>query len=101
MPFQNKRITILYGSQTGNAQDLAERIWRESKRYYFIGSVLCMDHYNILDLVNENCVIFICSTTGQGEEPDNMKNFWKFLLRKNLAKDSLANLRLGNCTFSY
>lgn len=96
MPYENEKITILYGSQTGNAQDLAERIWRESKRFFFSGPVLCMDNYNILELVNEKCAIFICSTTGQGEEPDNMKNFWRFLLRKNLAKDSLTNLRLNN-----
>ncbi|GJQ80364.1 hypothetical protein Trydic_g12228 [Trypoxylus dichotomus] len=93
MAYQNEKITILYGSQTGNSQDLAERIWRESKRFFFTGSVLCMDNYNILELVSEKCVVFVCSTTGQGEEPDNMKNFWKFLLRKNLALDSLANLR--------
>lgn len=95
MTYQNERIITLYGSQTGNSQDLAERVWRESKRYFFTGPVMCMDSYNILELVDEKCVIFICSTTGQGEEPDNMKNFWKFLLRKNLARDCLSNLRLG------
>jgi sulfite reductase alpha subunit-like flavoprotein len=91
--FTNEKIVILYGSQTGNAQDLAERIWRESKRYYFKSCVKSMDDYNVLKLINEQCVIFICSTTGQGEEPDNMKQFWKFLLRKNLPADSLSNLK--------
>jgi len=38
-------------------------------------------------------VIFVCSTTGQGEEPDNMKQFWRFLLRKNLPPDSLQGMR--------
>jgi equilibrative nucleoside transporter 1/2/3 len=28
----NRKITILYGSQTGTAQEVAERIWREAKR---------------------------------------------------------------------
>lgn len=93
MNFINEKLTILYGSQTGNAQDVSERIWRESKRYYFTGFVKSMDDYNVLDLINEKCVIFICGTTGQGDEPDNMKNFWKFLLRKNLPKNSLSNLR--------
>jgi sulfite reductase alpha subunit-like flavoprotein len=91
--FTNEKIVILYGSQTGNAQDLAETIWRESKRYYFKSCVKSMDDYNVLELINEQCVIFICSTTGQGEEPDNMKQFWKFLLRKNLPADSLSNLK--------
>lgn len=89
-----RKLTILYGSQTGTAQDLAEYIWRESKRFHFIGSVLSMDKYDVRELINERLVVFICSTTGQGEEPENMKSFWKFLLRKGLPVDSLCSL---NC----
>lgn len=99
MTFENAKLTILYGSQTGNSQDVAERIWRESKRYYFKTSIKCMDEYKITQLVNERFVIFVCSTTGQGEEPDNMKNFWKFMLRKNLPSDSLVNLRQAKLYF--
>jgi sulfite reductase alpha subunit-like flavoprotein len=33
--------------------------------------------------------IIVCSTTGDGEEPDNMKRFWRFLLRRNLPIDLL------------
>jgi flavodoxin len=28
----NRKINILYGSQTGTAKEVAERIWREAKR---------------------------------------------------------------------
>lgn len=87
-----RNLTILYGSQTGTAQDLAEYIWRESKRFYFTGSVLSLDKYNVQELINERFVVFVCSTTGQGDEPDNMKSFWRFLLRKNLPRDSLNTL---------
>lgn len=91
--FVNEKLTILYGSQTGNAQDVAESIWRESKRFHYTGLVKAMDDYNVLELINEQCVLFVCATTGQGEEPDNMKSFWKFLLRKSLPHDSLKHLR--------
>lgn len=91
--FKNANLTVLYGSQTGNAQDVAERIWRESKCYYFTGTCKAMDDYDVASLINETLVVFICSTTGQGEEPDNMKNFWKFLLRKSLPTGSLINLK--------
>lgn len=89
-----RKLTILYGSQTGTAQDLAEYIWRESKRYHFNGTVIAMDKYDIPNLINEEFIVFVCSTTGQGDEPDNMKTFWKFLLRKNLPTNSLNAL---NC----
>lgn len=95
MAFENAKILVLYGSQTGNAQDVAERICRESKKYYFSTRVLPMDEYNVLDLVKEECVIFVCATTGQGEEPDNMKTFWRFLLRKSLPGNSLVNMKFA------
>lgn len=30
----SRKLLILYGSQTGTAQDISERIWREAKRYF-------------------------------------------------------------------
>lgn len=95
MMLDNRKITILYGSQTGTAQDLAEQIYRESKIYHFNGPVQPMDCYDITNLINEVFVIFVCSTTGQGDEPDNMKSFWRFLLRRNLPGDSLSGLKFG------
>lgn len=95
MMFNNRKITILYGSQTGTAQDLAEQIYRESKLYHFNGPVQSMDGYDITNLIHEKLVIFVCATTGQGDEPDNMKTFWRFLLRRNLPADSLSGLQYG------
>lgn len=28
------RLTILYGSETGTAQDIAEEIWKSAKRFH-------------------------------------------------------------------
>lgn len=90
-----RKLTILYGSQTGTAQDLAEQIWRESKRFHFAGMVMPMDKYDVRGLIDEKFVVFVCSTTGQGDEPDNMKTFWKFLLRKSLPPNSLNTLNFA------
>lgn len=51
-----------------------------------------MDDYPLTNLIFEKRVIFITSTTGQGDQPDNMKTAWKFLLRKCLPKHSLSDL---------
>ncbi|ORY01302.1 riboflavin synthase domain-like protein [Basidiobolus meristosporus CBS 931.73] len=91
-PPEARRLLVLYGSQTGCAQDVAERIGREGIRRHFSPEVSAMDDYDIENLINEKLVIFVCSTTGQGEEPDNMKKFWKFLLRKALPRDILEQL---------
>lgn len=63
-----RNLIILYGSQTGTAQDVAENIWRESKRYHFAGAVQAMDDYDVKNLIDEEIAIFVCSTTGQGGE---------------------------------
>ncbi|XP_023935479.1 NADPH-dependent diflavin oxidoreductase 1 [Bicyclus anynana] len=89
------RLIILYGTQTFTAQELAERIWRKTKILGFKGPVQAMDDYPISRLIHEEFALFVCATTGQGEEPDNMKNFWKFLLRKNLPANSLVKMKFG------
>ncbi|KAG2430599.1 hypothetical protein HXX76_010117 [Chlamydomonas incerta] len=88
-------VLILYGSQTGNAQDVAERIGREARLRLFSPRVVAMDSYDVTCLPAEALVVFVTATTGQGEPPDNMRRFWRFLLRKSLPPDSLAGLRFG------
>ncbi|KAF4520861.1 hypothetical protein B566_EDAN007042 [Ephemera danica] len=65
------------------------------KVLHWTGPVLPMDHFEACHLPNEKLVIFVCSTTGQGEEPDNMKQFWKFLLRKSLPSNLLAETHIA------
>ncbi|XP_034837360.1 NADPH-dependent diflavin oxidoreductase 1 [Maniola hyperantus] len=89
------RLIVLYGSQTFTAQEVAERIWRTTKILGFKGPVQAMDDYPISRLIHEEFALFVCSNTGQGDEPDNMKRFWKFLLRKNLPTNSLVKLKFG------
>lgn len=80
-----RRLTILYATQTGNAQDLAESLTRHAIRLHFTSQCLSMEDYNFvnccqifllifqIDLAEEPCVVFIVSTTGDGENPDSMK----------------------------
>ncbi|KAI9220085.1 NADPH-dependent diflavin oxidoreductase 1 [Blastocladiella britannica] len=88
-----RRLTILYGSQTGTAQDVAERIARDAKRRHFSVDIAAMDDYDRRKLLTAGTAIFVCSTMGQGEEPDNMKSFWRFLLLKAHSSTVLANLQ--------
>lgn len=88
----DRKLNILFGSQTGTAEDVAQRIGREGQRRHLNSNVVALDEYNIAEMVNENVLVFVVSTTGQGDPPDNMKKFWKFLLRKNLPTDSLQDV---------
>ncbi|XP_074474499.1 NADPH-dependent diflavin oxidoreductase 1 [Sebastes fasciatus] len=85
-------LLILYGSQTGTAQDTAQRIARQAQRRHLQVQVLPLDNYNVANLISESLVMFVCSTTGQGDPPDNMTNFWRFVFRKSLPAGSLSRL---------
>ncbi|XP_077593032.1 NADPH-dependent diflavin oxidoreductase 1 [Stigmatopora nigra] len=85
-------LFILYGSQTGTAQDTAQRIARQALRRRLQVHVSSLDDYNVANLISASLVVFVCSTTGQGDPPDNMKVFWRFLFRKSLPLGSLCQL---------
>ncbi|CAL8276339.1 unnamed protein product [Merluccius merluccius] len=98
------QLLVLYGSQTGTAQDTAQRIGRQAQRRHMQNQVAALDSYNVANLISESLVLFVVSTTGQGDPPDNMKNFWRFLFRKSLPAGSLCQLDcavLGHGDSSY
>ena len=88
-------IHILYGSQTGTAQDVSYQVGNSLKRRHFEVNITYMDNFDYMTLPTLSCVLFICSTTGQGVVPDNMKRFWQFLLRKDLPSNSLNNISIS------
>ncbi|CAG0913295.1 unnamed protein product [Notodromas monacha] len=90
------RLVILYGSQTGNAQDVAEQIYRRAVRNRMNVCLHGMDDFPPNRLLSEaSLLVCVCSTTGQGEEPDNMRTFWKLLLKRSLPGDLLNHIVFG------
>ena len=98
-------LLILYGSQTGTAQEVAEQLAEMAQRRNLAPRVCAMDAYPRASLDDEVLVFFVCSTTGEGNAPDNMARFWRFLLRKDLPKTVLARMNfavfgLGDSSYS-
>jgi sulfite reductase alpha subunit-like flavoprotein len=77
-----RKLVVLYGSQTGTSQEVAERITRDAKRMHFQVKLSSLDAYPIMNLPNEHLVIFVVSTTGQGDPPDNMTVCTKMFIPK-------------------
>lgn len=88
-------LSILYATQTGTAEDVAEMLAAEARRRGIPNRTIAMNEYDVTRLPSERFAVFVVATTGQGEEPDAMKGFWKFLLRKSLPSDSLAGSRFA------
>ncbi|KXJ92476.1 hypothetical protein Micbo1qcDRAFT_162775 [Microdochium bolleyi] len=100
-----RRLLIAYGSETGNSQDAAETLERLAERLRFQTYVCEMNDVTFKTLRDFDLVVFVVSTTGQGETPKNARRFWRSLLRKQLPPDCLATLQfttfgLGDSSYS-
>ena len=77
-----KFIYVLYGSQTGNAMEIA-KLLKEDIEDIITSHVTCksLDEYikeNSMETSrNRGWLLIICSTTGNGDPPDNASKFWR------------------------
>lgn len=89
---EKEQYLILYGSETGTAEEVAFKLQRTFAQCSLDCSISSLDDYEISKLPTETCIIWVVATSGEGEVPPNMKTFWKFLLRKNLPSDCLKGV---------
>lgn len=79
-------LSVLYGTQTGTAKEVAEDLAREAQRRGYSVQLQDLADFNPVsvssmrfteifqtELPEKRAVAFVCSTTGQGEVPDGMK----------------------------
>ena len=74
----DRSLDVLFGSQSGNAEGLASKIVKVAKSYGLQGNVHDMDGFDFNSLSSKKRVIIVCSTWGEGEQPDNAEDLWKF-----------------------
>lgn len=74
---QGAPMTVLFASDNGNAENLAKRLASRGKARGLKTMVMAMDDYPIEDLSHEENVVLFSSTAGQGEFPQNGRNFWE------------------------
>jgi sulfite reductase (NADPH) flavoprotein alpha-component len=72
-------LLILFGSQTGTAQNLARRIAKEAGPRGFNARVIDAAEHAKIDWQSETSLLVISSTYGDGDMPDNAQSFWEWL----------------------
>ncbi|PCH42882.1 riboflavin synthase domain-like protein [Wolfiporia cocos MD-104 SS10] len=87
-----RTLTVLYATETGTAQEVADRVAAQCRRIHVRACVLSMEDYSPEELINESLVIFSVATTGSGKEPRAMTNLWNLLLRSDLPDDLFEDL---------
>lgn len=93
-------VDILYGSQTGNSAELADRLAGSLRAGGFGATVSELDHAGVATLTSgAGHVLIITSTYGEGEMPDNAGMFWEELTAAEMPRLedlSYAVLALGD-----
>uniref|UniRef100_A0A4W5MGK1 Methionine synthase reductase n=1 Tax=Hucho hucho TaxID=62062 RepID=A0A4W5MGK1_9TELE len=94
MPCELKpRFLVLYGSQKGQAQSIAEGIADEAEERGLFADICCLSEGDKFNLEKESYpVVFVVSTTGDGDPPDTAQKFVKRIKKKTLPSDLYAHL---------
>ncbi|MEM0910292.1 MAG: sulfite reductase flavoprotein subunit alpha [Pseudomonadota bacterium] len=71
-----KPLTIIYGSQTGNAESVAEQASEAAAEAGLAPTVYDMDDVSLEDLAKTERLLLVTSTYGEGEMPDNAQALW-------------------------
>lgn len=75
-PVATRPVTIIYGSQTGNAEGVAEDAAELAKAHGLTPVVVDMDEADLSQLASVERLLVVCSTYGEGEMPDNAQALW-------------------------
>lgn len=79
-------LSILYGSESGNAEALAGRADKAAQAAGFRSAVYDMGDYSPAKLKDEKNVLIIVSTWGEGDPPERAVDFHEFVMGGNAPK---------------
>ena len=92
---------IIYGTETGNSKKVASNLLATFRQHKIQAKAIDIFQYDVAKLEKESLVLFIMSTQGEGEFPQNAVAFYEKLKASNanLGKVSFAVLGLGDSSY--
>ncbi|MCJ1313352.1 NADPH-cytochrome P450 reductase [Agyrium rufum] len=118
MEESGKNCVILYGSQTGTAEDYASRLAKEGSSRFGLKTMVAdledYDYENLDTFPEDKVAFFVLATYGEGEPTDNAVEFYEFITGEDVQftnggstdEAPLSNLKyvafgLGNNTYEH
>ncbi len=89
-PAAATKLTVLYGTESGNSEVLADRTAKEAKKRGFQAVVKSMADTKPADLAKATNLLVIVSTWGDGEPPEGATTFYKELMSGELALSGVS-----------
>ena len=88
----HSRITVLYGTETGNSKKVATQLTTALRKKNLPVKLQATEQYRLSDLAQEETLIIVISTQGEGEPPATAKKFYDHVHQ--------ATLKLGNVKYA-
>ncbi len=98
---ENKKITIAYGTESGNSKKIANLFASRAKQEGIHAKLVSLDQYRLTDLAKEEYFLTVISTQGEGEPPASAKKFYDHIHQNGfkLPKLKYGVLALGDTSY--
>ncbi len=95
------KITITYGTETGNSKRVATDFAARAKKSGIHAKVQSLDQYRLTDLPKEEYFLTVISTQGEGEPPESAKKFYDHIHNNGFKLEKLkySVLALGDTAY--
>ncbi|MCO6161289.1 sulfite reductase flavoprotein subunit alpha [Flavobacterium sp. NRK F7] len=92
---------IIYGTETGNSKKVASQLLANFKKNKIQAKAIDVFQYDTAKLEKETIILFVMSTQGEGEFPQNAIQFYNYLQKNDLDLQhiSFAVLGLGDSSY--
>lgn len=95
------KITIAYGTESGNSKKLATDFGAKAKRQGINAKVVNLEQYRLNDLPKEEYFFTVLSTQGEGDPPEGAKKFYDHIHNNGFKLNGLKYgvLALGDTSY--
>jgi len=93
-PAAERKLTVLYGTESGNSEELADKLYKTGKKKGFKTQILNMSEIKPTDLSDSGTLLVVVSTWGDGDPPESAEDFHEALMKKDV---SLAGVEFSVC----